>query len=146
MFLCPHVPLTAGGMPGSSLPLGLCTGCSLCLDHCLSLSPRSLFNVAFSESPSLTLISDCSPPPQGPSVCQATLGSPSEITFFHSHVSLPITVWVPWKQGPGSEMLAGVGGGMGAHLDPLQWMGCPCSAAVGAGAKSHLHFLGDALG
>lgn len=40
---CVSVPTTAGGMSGSAPPLGLCPGCSLCLDHCLSPSSRSLF-------------------------------------------------------------------------------------------------------
>lgn len=70
MFSCPPAPWAAGEMSGSSLPLGLCTGCSLCSDHCSSptSTSSSLFSATFSESPSLTLVCGCSAPPPSRSV------------------------------------------------------------------------------
>lgn len=68
MFSCPPAPWAAGEMSGSSLPLGLCTGCSLCSDHCSSPTSSSLFSATFSESPSLTLVCGCSAPPPSRSV------------------------------------------------------------------------------
>lgn len=138
MFPCPCAPLAVGEIFRFSLPLGLCTGCFLCSDHCFSPTSRSLFSVTFSESfpdPLLWLLCT-SPLPVH--LCQVTSCSPLETAVSRSHVS-PHHGVGPTGTGAGSKALIGAGASAGARPEALQWMGCPCSAVVGAGVQSQLH-------
>lgn len=85
-YSMPTCALDTGGT--SSLPhLRALPLCPLCLFAAPPPPPGPHLEATSSESPSLTLLSGCSPPPRGPShslqvtLCSAT----SEIIFFNSH-------------------------------------------------------------
>lgn len=80
----------------------------------------------------------CSTPPRSLSVSARSPRAHLRKLLSPIRMSLPITVRVPQAQGLVLKP-PWAGAGAGAHPDALQWAACPCSAPVGAGAKSHLH-------